>query len=129
ADAAIGVAAAFQRAPLRVEPLELVPQVREGARGRQWIPVPQRLGDAELPLDVVSEVRQRVTLALPGLVIDILVPSGEGDRLERNGVDLVDVVDRELDDGTDLSVVDGVHDRDDERTVDARALQVLESPL
>src|SRR6202030_3853572 len=50
----------------------------------------------------------------------------EGDRLEREEVDLLRVVEGELDDASDLLVVHAVDDRDDRDDVDARAVQVLD---
>ena len=125
-DAAVRVAAALERAPLRLEAAEQVLQIRERPRRRQRVPVAHRLADAGLRLHVVREVRERVALARARLVVDVLVAAGEGDRLERDGVDLVDVLDRELQDVADLVVVDAVDDRHDERDVDAVLLQVLD---
>ncbi len=125
-DPAVGVAAALQGSPLRLETPEEVLQVGERTRRGQRIPVPHRLADSRLRLRVVGEVRQRVALLLPGLVVDVLVPPGEGDRLERDGVDLVDVPDRELEDLADLVVVDAVDDRGHQRDVDAVLVEVLD---
>ena len=47
-------------------------------------------------------------------------------RLERQEVDLLRVVERELDDAADLLVVDAVDDRDDRDDVDAGAVEVLD---
>jgi hypothetical protein len=71
-------------------------------------------------------VRQRIALLIPLFVGDLLVAAGERHRLERDEADLVAVLQRELDDRSDLIVVDRVDDRHDEADVDAGGVQVLD---
>ena len=118
--AAVRVAAALHRAPLCAGPGDQVGHIGHGARRRQRKPVAERLRRAGLPLDVLREVRQRV--APYGARF---VAAGEGNRLERDEAHLVAVLNRELHDPADLVVVDGAHDRDDERDVDAGSVEVL----
>ena len=126
ADAAVRVAAALERAPVGRGAGQHVGEIREGAGGGQREPVAQRLERAGLRLHVVREVRERVPLPHPRLVVDVLVAAGERDRLERDEADLVGVLDGEPDDAAHLVVVDGLHDRDDQAHVDARRVQVLD---
>ena len=56
----------------------------------------------------------------------MLVTPRERDRLERDRVDLVDVLDREADDGADLVVVDRIHNRDYQRDVHPGGVQMLD---
>ena len=102
--------------------------VGEGAHEGDREPVAHRLAEAGLVLHVVRQVRQRVALRRAALVGDLLVAAGEGDRLEREEVDLLRVVERELDDAADLLVVDAVDDGGDGDDVDAGAVQVLDGP-
>ena len=69
-------------------------------------------------------MRQRVALGVALLVGDVLVAAGERHRLERHEADLVAVLQRELDDRSDLVVVDRVDDRHDQADVDAGGVQV-----
>ena len=119
ADAAVRVAAAGQVAPLAVRPVDEVGPVGERAHERDREPVARRLADAGLVLHVVRQVRQRVALRRAPLRRHFLVAAGEGHRLEREEVDLLRVVERELDDAADLLVVDAVDDRDHRDDVDA----------
>ena len=113
-------------APLLVGSLHGVRPVGERAHERDGEPVAGRLAEAGLVLHVVREVRQRVALRRPALGRDFFVTAGERDRLERQEVDLLGVVERELDDPSDLLVVDAVDDRDDRNDVDAGGMQVLD---
>ena len=63
---------------------------------------------------------------MPFLIADLFITAREGYRLERNEADLLAVLQRELDDRSDLIVVDGVDDRHDQADVDARCVQVLD---
>ena len=127
ADAAVRVAAAGQLAPIpsRRRATTSAQSVKR-AHERDREPVAHRLADAGLVLHVVREVRQRVALRARRSSRDLLVAAGERHRLEREEVDLLRVVERELDDAADLLVVDAVDDRDDRDDVDAGAVQVLD---
>ncbi len=106
--------------------LRQVRPVGEGAHERDREPVAGRLADAGLVLHVVREVRQRVALRRAAFRRDFLVAAGEAHRLERQEVDLLGVVERELDDASDLLVVDAVDDRDHRDDVDAGVVKVLD---
>ena len=126
ADAAVRVAAAGELAPLAIRPVHDVRPVGERGHERDREPVAHRLADAGLVLHVVRQVRQRVALRGAALRRDFLVAAGERHRLERQEVDPLRVVERELDDAADLLVVDAVDDRDDRDDVDAGAVEVLD---
>jgi hypothetical protein len=73
----------------------------------------------------VGEVRQRIALCRPALRRHLFVASGKAHRLEREEVDLLRIVERELDDAAYLLVVDAVDNRHDGHDVDARVVQVF----
>jgi hypothetical protein len=110
-DAAVRVAVTRGPAPGRVRALQHVHHRREGRVGREREPVAQRLHPApELLLEVCGHAGQRVALPLAHRVRYVLVAAREGDGLEGDGLDLVDVLGGELDDAADVVVVDGVDD-------------------
>ena len=121
-----GMASAGELTPLAIRPVDDVGPVGERRHERDREPVADRLADAGLVLHVVREVRQRVALRGAALRRHFLVAAGERHRLERQEVDPLRVVERELDDAADLLVVDAVDDRDDRHDVDAGAVQVLD---
>ncbi len=100
--------------------------VGEGGHERDREPVADRLADAGLLLHVVREMRQRVALRGAPFRRDLFVAAGERHRLERQEVDPLRVVERELDDAADLLVVDAVDDRDDRHDVHTRLVEVLD---
>ena len=122
------MAAAGQLSEFLLGAVRHVGPVGEAAHEGNREPVADRLADAGLVLHVVRQVRQRVALRVAALVGDLLVAAGERHRLEREEVDLLRVVERELDDAADLLVVDAVDDGDDRHDVDAGAVQVLDRP-
>ena len=126
ADAAVGVAAAGQVAPRRLGAVDLIGPVGERAHERDWEPVADGFAHAGLVLHVVGQVRQGVALRGAALRRDQLVAAGEADRLERQEVDLLGVVEGELDHPADLLVVDAVDDGDHRHDVDAGVVQVLD---
>ena len=126
ADAAVRMAAARQVAPFRSWSVDEVRPVGEGAHEGDREPVAHRLSDAGLILHVVRQVRQRVALRSAALVGDELVAAGERHRLERQEVDLLRVVERELNDTTHLLVVHAVDDRRDRNDIDAGGVQILD---
>src|SRR5271166_2505197 len=125
ADAAVRVAAAAQRAPVFVRPVNQVGPVGEGAHERDGEPVAGRLAESGLALHVVREVRQRVALRVTALVSDFFVASRERNRLERQERDALGIVERELNDAAHLLVVEVVDDCDDGNNLDAGLVQVL----
>ncbi len=125
ADAAVRVASAGQLSEFLLGAVRHVRPVGEAAHERNREPVADRLADARLVLHVVREMRQRVALRGPALGRHFFVAAGERHRLEREEVDRLRVVERELDDAADLLVVQAVDDRHDGDDVDAGAVQVL----
>ena len=121
-----GMAAARELTEFAVGPVHDVGPVGERAHERDREPVARGLADADLVLHVVGEVRQRVALRGAALRRDFLVAARERHRLERQEVDALRVVERELDDAADLLVVDAVDDGDDRHDVDAGAVEVLD---
>ena len=107
-------------------PLQHVGHVGNHARRRERKPVAQRLGGAGLRFDVVRQMRQRVAARQAVGVADVFVAPGKRHRLKRDEADLVAVLERKLDDRSNLIVVDAVDDRDDQAHVDARGMQVLD---
>ncbi len=93
---------------------------------RKREPVARRLGDTDLLLHVVREVRQRVTLLQAALLGDQLVAAGERNRLERDERDLLRILERKADDRSDLVVVDAVDQRGNENDVNAGFVQVVD---
>ena len=89
-------------------------------------PVARRLADADLLLDVVGHVRERVALGHAALVGDVFVAAGEADRLEAEEADLLGIVERELDDAAHLLVVDAVDDGGDGHDLDAGFVQIVD---
>ena len=110
ADAAVGMAAAGELAPLGAGSVNHVGPVREGAHEGDREPVALGFADAHLVLDVVRHVRERVTLGETALVGDVLVAACEADGLEREEADLLGVVEGELDDAAHLLIVDAIDD-------------------
>ena len=83
----------------------------EGAVGRQGKPVSQGLPvGGQLALEVLGHLRKGVALGVSRAVFDVFIPAGEGHGLEGDGLNLVDVASRKIDDGSDSPVVDAVDD-------------------
>src|SRR6185437_5262602 len=98
----------------------------EGGHEADGEPVARALAETSLGADIVREVREGVALGGAALVGDGLIAAGEGDRLKGEEVDLLGVVERELDDATDLIVVDAVDDVRHGDDVDAGLVQVMD---
>ena len=81
---------------------------------------------AGLVLHVVRQVRQRVALRCAALVGDGLVAAGKRNRLEREERDALRIIERELNDASDLLVVQVVDDGHDRHDLDAGLVQVLD---
>ena len=120
------MASAGELAPLGGGPVHQVGPVREGAHKADGEPVALRLADADLLLDVVRHVRERVALGHAALVGDFFVAAGEADRLEAEEADLLGIVERELDDAAHLLVVDAVDDGGDGHDLNAGFVQVVD---
>src|SRR6266436_6885347 len=69
---------------------------------------------------------KRIALRLAPLVGDRFVASGETYRLERQEADLLGIVERELNDFSDLLVVNAVHDRDDWHDFAAGGVEIVD---
>ena len=71
------MAAAGERAPIRLLPLDHVRESRKRAYERNWEPVARRLDFAHLAADVLRKVRKRVALAQATFRSDVFVAPGE----------------------------------------------------
>jgi len=126
ADAAVGMATAGELTPLGAGSVNEIGPVREGAHEADGEPVAGGLANADLVLDVVRHVRERVALGEAALVRDVLVAACEADRLEAEEADLLRIIQRELDDVADLLIIDAVDDRRDGNDIDAGFMQVVD---
>src|SRR5262249_23285093 len=59
-------------------------------------------------------------------LVNILVAAGKGDRLERNSLNFVDVLNRKIDDIADVVIVDAIDDRVYKRHFHAGACHVFD---
>ena len=126
ADAAVGMAAAAQLAPVGRGSVDEIGPVGEGAHERDGEPVAGGNAHADLIPHVMREVRKRVTLRFAALVGHFFVAAGERNGLEGKERDFLRIVERELDDRAHLLVVHAVDDRDDRNDVDAVRVQVFD---
>src|SRR5204863_768051 len=108
--ATVRVAAAGERAPIRLLPLDHVRESGKRADKRNWEPVARRLDFARLAADVPRKVRKRVALPQATFRSNVLVASSKGNRLEAHERDLLGVLHRELHDRAYLVVVHVVDD-------------------
>src|SRR6202044_659330 len=79
ADAAVGMTAAGELAPIGVGTVYQVRPDGEGAHKADGEPIAGGLAQPGLVLDVVGHVAEGVALRYTALVADILVTAGEGD--------------------------------------------------
>src|SRR5215831_3986659 len=100
--------------------------IGEGAHERDGEPVAGGLAQSGLALHVMREMRQRVALRVTTLVGDLFVASGERNRLEREERDALRVVERELDNSSDLFVVQAVDDGYNRNDFHTSLVQVLD---
>ncbi len=84
AHAAVRVAAAAHRAPVRFRPVRKIGEFRERADHRNREPVASRLDFSDLAADVLGQMRKRVALLHAPLGSDFLVAARERNRLERH---------------------------------------------
>src|SRR6266849_1602442 len=126
ADAAIGVAAARESAPLRIRAVDQIGETSEGGDERDGEPVAGGFHFADLAADVLRQMRKGVALAEAALRSNVFVAASEGNRLEADEGDFLWVFHREFHDGADLVVVDVVHDGDDQHDFDAGFVHVLD---
>ena len=82
ADATVRVAAARNLSPIGIRPVDDVRKVGKCTHQRKREPVARRFCDANLALNVVGKVGQRITLLKPPLLGDHLVAARKGNRLE-----------------------------------------------
>src|SRR5690348_6945183 len=71
-------------------------------------------------------MRERVALRFAAIVGDSFVASGEADWLEAEESDLLRIIERELNDASDLLVVDAVNDGHDRNDFDSGAMQIID---
>ena len=126
ADAAIRVAAAGKRTPLRIRAVDQVREASESADERNREPVARRLDFADLRADVLRQMRKRVALADAAFRSDFFVAPGEGNRLEGHEGNFLRVFHRELHDRAHLIVVHVVDDGGDQHDFDAGFVHVLD---
>ena len=126
AHAAIRVAAAAHRAPLRFGAVGEVGECGEGADQRNREPVARRLDLAHLRADVLGQMRQRVALLQAALGSDFLVAAGERNGLEGHEGDFLGILHGELHDRAHLVVVQVVDDGRDQNDLDARRVHVFD---
>ena len=124
-NAAMRVAAATELSPLGLWAVHQVGKVSQGVVRRQGKPVAPGLGHSKLVLDVIRQVRKRIALAHASSRSYILIAAGERNRLERQKINFVGIVQRKPDDGPHLIVVHAVDDRRDGYDVDARFVHVF----
>src|SRR5207253_8218473 len=105
ADAAVWMAAAADLAPISARTVDEIREVRESAHHGKREPIACRLGDTDLRLHVVGEVRKRVSLTEPAFRRDVFIAACERHRLEGDEGNLLWIVHGEPDDRSDLIVV------------------------
>src|SRR5690348_11776029 len=71
-------------------------------------------------------MRQRIALRFASIVGDRFVASCKADRLERKEADLLRIVERELDNASNLLVVYAVHDGDDRNDLNTGAVEIVD---
>ncbi len=101
-------------------------EIGEGAHEADGEPIANGFADADLILDVVRQVRQRVALGVAAFVGDGFVAARERNGLERKERNLFGIVESELDDVADLFVVDTVDESDDGHDVNAIAPEIFD---
>src|SRR5262249_20084804 len=112
--------------PVVLWTVDEVGPIGKGAHERDRKPVANGLAKPRLVLHIVSHVGQGVPLRLTAFVSDLLVTSGEGNRLEREELNLLRIVERELNDASDLLVVNAVDDRGNGNDIYAGLVKVLD---
>ena len=80
----------------------------------------------ELIFEIVSHSRERVAPLRAHLVRNIFIATCKRNRLERDSLNLVDILRGKLYDLADSIVVDVVNNRDDQRDLDANASEVFD---
>src|SRR5438874_5117443 len=98
--------------------------VAEGGHERNREPVALGFAKAGLTFYVVGEMRKRVALRFAAIVGDGFVAASEADRLERQEADLLRIIQRELNDATDLLVVNAVDNCHHRNNFNASSMQV-----
>ena len=126
ADAAVRVAAAGKRTPLRIRSVHQIGEAGERADEGNREPVARGLDFAHLRADVLRQVRKRVALADAAFGSDFLVAPGERNGLEGHEGDFLRVFHRELHDRAYLIVVHVVDDGGDQHDFDAGFVHVLD---
>src|SRR4029077_18296080 len=126
ADAAIGMATARERAPLRFGAVNEVGEPSESGDKRDREPVARRFTLADLAAYVLRKMRKSVALAQAAFRGDVFVAAGKGNRLEADEGDLLGVFHREFDDGADLIIVDVVDDGHDQHDFNAGLVHVFD---
>src|SRR6516225_146248 len=100
--------------------------IGEGTHEGDREPVASGLAQSGLALHVVCQVRERIALRVTTLVGDLFVAPGERNRLEREERDTLRIVERELNDASDLLVVQAVDNSHYRNDFDAGFVEVLD---
>ena len=71
-------------------------------------------------------MRKRIALPQPAFGGDVFIPAGEGHRLEGDESDLLRVVHREADDGSDLIVIHSIHKCHHQNDLNAGFVKIID---
>src|SRR5687767_13635454 len=104
-----------------------VSEIGESTHQRKRKPITRRLGDTNLVLHIVGQVRKRVALLQPAVFSDLFVTSRERNRLERKESNLLGIVQSESNNRADLIVVDSIYQRGNKHDFDSCFTQVVDS--
>src|ERR1044072_3990238 len=102
-----------------------VRKIGERAHQRKWEPISGWFGDTNLILYVVGQMRQRIPLLQSTLRGNLFVTTGERHWLERKERNLLWIVERETNDGSNLIVVDSIHERSNQNNFDAGFVKII----
>src|SRR5262249_18513520 len=128
ADAAIGMASAGERAPLRFRAVHQVGEAREGADVGDGKPVTRWLDLPDLLAGVLRQMRESVALAVPPLWSNVLVASSKGNRLEADESNFLGIFHGELHHRPYLVVVHVVDDSYHQNDFNTGLVHVFDGP-
>ena len=128
AHAAVRMATARDLAPFGLRSVNQIREIRKGAHQRQRKPIARRLCDTNLILNIVRQVRKRVTLLQPALRRDLFVAASKRNRLKRKERNLLRIVESKSNNRSYLIVVDAVDQCGYQHNLNARFMQVVDCP-
>ncbi len=120
------MAAAIQLTPVFLRAVNEIAPIGKRAHERDREPVAYRLAHTNLILDVVSEMRQRVSLGRAAVVGYLFIAAGERDGLEREEGNLLWIVESELDYLSHLFIINAVDDCSDRHNLNSIAMEVFD---